>query len=128
MLLPDTHTIIWLVEAPEKVPQKALNLLSDPAQRVFFSPIVTWELGIKASLGKLKLKVRVDEIANLCLDQYGFEPLPISVAHTLAVAKLPEIHKDPFDRLLVAQATSEKLRIVTDDEMIKKYRVSVVWA
>lgn len=128
MLLPDTHTIIWLVEAPEKVPRKALNLLSDPAQRVFFSPIVTWELGIKASLGKLKLKVRVDEIANLCLDQYGFEPLPISVAHTLAVAKLPEIHKDPFDRLLVAQATSEKLRIVTDDEMIKKYRVPVVWA
>jgi PIN domain nuclease of toxin-antitoxin system len=127
MLLPDTHTIIWLVASPEKIPAKTLALLSDPSQTVFFSPIVSWEIGIKARLGKLKLKVTINEIVRLCLQQYRFETLPISVDHTLVAEKLPEIHKDPFDRLLIAQAASEKLRLVTDDEIIRKYRVSILW-
>lgn len=127
MLLPDTHTVIWLLESPGRIPAKTLAKLSNPSERVLLSAIVTWEIGIKVRLGKLKLRVKISEMARVCLEDYGFEPLPVSIAHTLLLDKLPDIHRDPFDRLLIAQALSEKLRIVTGDENIAQYAVSTIW-
>lgn len=125
--LPDTHAVIWLLESPEKIPARTLAALSDSSNQVFLSPVVTWEIGIKAKLGKLKLKVAIAELARFCIEEYRFEEMPITVAHTTAVARLANLHKDPFDRLLVAQAMTEKLRIVTDDTMIRSYKVATVW-
>ncbi len=119
-LLLDTHTFIWWDN--NRLP-KAVTRRIQRATEVFVSAVTAWEIAIKSSLGKLAAKGTVAE----ALPDYGFAPLPILVAHADAVRTLPPLHRDPFDRMLVAQAYVEGLAIVSADETLAQYKVPVVW-
>lgn len=123
-LLLDTHVLLWAIGSPAKLPARVASAIVDPRNLVFVSPVSTWEVAIKTSLGKLDASVR--QILKV-IERTGFEELPVRFAHTLSVATLPRKHKDPFDRLLVAQALEEGLTLVTADRAMEAYRVPLLW-
>jgi PIN domain nuclease of toxin-antitoxin system len=121
-LLLDTHVFLWSVMDDRKLTKAARKLILD-ASEVFVSSASIWEVSIKAGLGKLDVDVNllVSEIAAS-----GFSELPVLAVHAAMVRDLPDIHRDPFDRLLVAQALSEPLRLVTSDGHLSKYTDLVI--
>lgn len=123
-LLLDTHALLWWLADDPSLAAKARRAVADGGNTVFLSAVVVWEMRIKQSLGKLEVPVQLREV----LDRQRFVPLPITVDHAHAIAALPPIHRDPFDRLLVAQARSERLTIVTRDRNIPRYGVAVLEA
>jgi len=122
-LLLDTHTALWFVSADPRLSERALGHLRDGANRVLVSAVVVWEVAIKRSLGKLDAP---DEYLSLLLGA-GAQPLAVSIDHALAVERLPWHHRDPFDRLLIAQASLESAAIVSRDEALRPYGITVVW-
>ncbi len=123
-LLLDTHVLLWALASPRRLPSRASSAIRDPNNRVLFSPASTWEIAIKASLGKLVGDVR--DVARAA-GGADFDELPITVAHSLRVRDLPPHHRDPFDRILVAQAWEEGLTIVTCDPALRAYSVPIVF-
>jgi PIN domain nuclease of toxin-antitoxin system len=123
-LLLDTHALLWWLGDPGSLSLKARQAIADPENTVFLSAVVVWEIRIKAALGKLDLPKEFREV----LDDQPFIPLPLTVAHAHALEALPAIHRDPFDRMLVAQALSERLTIVTRDSSIPDYSVPTIEA
>ena len=126
-LLFDTHTFIWLDSAAHKLPQSLIDYLNVSTQSKVLSTVVPWEMQIKASLGKLELH---DDLATIVQQQVQgnhFAILPVMLEHVYALADLAEHHKDPFDRLLVAQARVEGHTIVTNDAVIQRYDVPTLW-
>lgn len=120
-LLLDTHVLLWwLVDAPE-LSERARNLLSAPENLVFISAASVWEVRIKQALGKIELPKNFAE----ALEEESFEKLGVTVEHAHAISELPLHHRDPFDRILVAQARCDRLTLVTHDEILKKYDVQV---
>lgn len=119
-LLLDTHTFIWWDEAA--LPRAVARRI-ERADAVFVSAVCAWEIAIKAALGKIDTKASVEE----ALADYGFVELPVRVRHADAVRALPSHHRDPFDRLLVAQALVEDLVIVSNDRFLRRYPAQVVW-
>ena len=124
MLLLDTHVVLWWLDDPTALDAPARRLIADPRNRVFVSAAVAWEITIKRQLGKLDAP---DDLEP-ALEQERFQHLPITVRHALAVAELPAIHGDPFDRIQIAQARLEGLTIVTRDATIPRYGVPCVRA
>ena len=124
-LLLDTHVWLWWQADDRRLGRAARHAMTTAAE-VWFSAASAWEMSIKSSLGKLKLPRGADIEAEL--DRDGFEPLAVEVAHAVAVRKLPDIHRDPFDRMLVAQASVEGLRLVTADAALARYNVSILSA
>ncbi len=122
-LLLDTHVLLWWFAGERLVPE-AKRLIAAPDSDVFVSAASPWEAEIKAQLGKLT--VRGDLAAQVARD--GFIELPVSFAHGVAAARLPTHHRDPFDRMLVAQAQLEGLTIVTRDPVFDRYSVAVLRA
>lgn len=122
-LLLDTHVLLWWLTGA-KLTRPAREAIAEPTNQVFVSPATTWELVIKASLGRLTMPADLPEV----LAAQNLLPLPVTIAHTLAVGGLPPVHRDPFDRLLIAQARQEGLTLVTRDERIKAYDVPVLAA
>jgi PIN domain nuclease of toxin-antitoxin system len=122
-LLPDTHAALWLLMGDERLGRRAERLLRDASNEVLLSAAVVWEVSVKRSLGKLDAP---EGFADLLLDA-GAAPLAVSLAHAEAVAELPWHHRDPFDRLLVAQAELEQAVLVTGDERLQAYGVRVAW-
>lgn len=124
--LLDTHFLIWLMEDSKKVSSEIKLLVKDPANEIFVSVVTVWEIVIKRSKGRLKIP---KDIKGGVLEA-GFKILPIDISHALEVENLPLLqrHKDPFDRILVAQAKVEGLTLVTADPKIWKYKVSVLKA
>lgn len=120
----DTHALIWALASPRRLPAAVVRLVRDPATDVYVSAVSTWEVAIKAALGKIDVDLTALVQASRDAD---FEELPITVAHTARLLALPGHHRDPFDRLLVAQALEERLAIVTHDRGIRAYAVPVVW-
>ncbi len=119
-VLLDTHMLIWwLTDAPELGPV-AREIIASPANVVFLSAACVWELRIKAGLGKVTLP---DDFAAV-LQAQPFEKLPISVAHAHEVGALPLHHRDPFDRVLIAQARCDGLTLLTRDAVVAKYEVA----
>lgn len=116
--LLDTHTFIWSIEGNPKLKPDTKNIVRDKSNTVFLSIISVWEIAIKVMLKKLKLDIPIIKIFR----NLEFEILPVKLDHVLLLLKLPPIHKDPFDRMLVAQAKSEKLTLLTDDPQIKQYQ------
>lgn len=116
-LLLDTHIYLWWLQDHPKLSQEGRSRIM-AASEVYVSSASIWEATIKASIGKLEVDVNhlVDEIAN-----GGFQELPISAKHAAMVAQLPDIHRDPFDRILIAQALCEPLRFLTADGVLKGY-------
>ncbi len=123
----DTTVFVWLLKEPEKLNRRALDLLEDEGQDVFLSSVTSWEVGIKSGIGKLALPKKLDELLSEIFQNFSFQPLPITHAHSLAIGDLVFHHRDPFDRMLVAQARCENLILMTADSVIEKYPVETLW-
>lgn len=119
-LLLDTHLLIWAAEDIREVPKAARKLMADPDNELFFSPASIWEIAIKFGLGKPDFQIDPRLLYRGLLDN-GYEELSITTNHTIAVVSLPAIHKDPFDRLLIAQATVEGILLLTSDPTVAQY-------
>jgi PIN domain nuclease of toxin-antitoxin system len=119
-LLLDTHILLWAANEPARLSAQALALLEDPDNELLFSAASLWEVSIKNSLGRDDFKVDARLLRRGLLDN-GYLELPISSAHAVFVESLPPIHKDPFDRILIAQATAEGITLVTADATVAKY-------
>lgn len=123
-LLLDTHVLLWWLKDPNQLRTEACEAIRDPENLVYYSAANIWEIVIKSSLGKLPMIERKRVEAALAEDQ--IRPLQITPAHVWAVGDLPRHHNDPFDRLLVAQAVHESLRLATRDPLMDAYRVDLL--
>ena len=123
-LLLDTHALLWALSSPKSLGAAASAAIRNPANRVMFSAASTWEIAIKASLGKLRGDLAA--IARAALDA-DFDELPVTVAHTLRLRTLPAHHRDPFDRILIAQGLEEGLTVVTRDTVFAAYGVATLF-
>lgn len=123
--LLDTHVLLWAGSEPERLSKKARELIEDEGNRLFFSVASLWEVVIKAALGRAGFSTDAG-ILRLGLVATGFEELEIRAEHALAVAALPPLHSDPFDRMLVAQAIVEDLKLVTADARVAAYDAPIV--
>jgi PIN domain nuclease of toxin-antitoxin system len=119
-LLVDTHLLLWAAASSRRLPQEARRLLEDPENEVFYSAASLWEIAIKAALRRPDFKADV-ALLRPALVEMGFVELQVSGAHAERLAHLPPLHKDPFDRMLVAQSLSEPLVLVTNDAMLDGY-------
>ena len=126
-LLLDTSTFLWLVEGDPKLSTVAGEAIADAANQVFLSAASAWEIAIKHGLGRLHLQGSPEELVPQQRRLHRVDALPITEDTTLQVGKLPDLHRDPFDRLLVAQAIVGGLTIVTPDRLIKAYPVPTLW-
>lgn len=121
-LLLDTHVLLWWLSDDKSLGNATRKLISDPRNEVFVSAATTWEIAIKKNKGLLKAPDDMDRI----VEDEGFSKLPVSLFHGEQAGDLPEIHRDPFDRMLVAQAQAEGLEIITADSEISKYGIRLV--
>jgi len=119
-LLLDTHLLLWAASEPERLSAKARALLLDPANQLVFSAASLWEISIKNSLDRADFNVDPRRLWRMLLVN-GYRELPVTSEHTVAVNDLPKLHKDPFDRILVAQARVEGLLLLTVDKVVAKY-------
>jgi len=119
-LLLDTNVLLAMLLAPDRLPKSSQETLQDPQNRVWFSVASLWEISIKSSLGRADFDFQTADIHRLALDS-GLIELPIEGSHTYTVATLPWIHRDPFDRLLVAQALRLPAQLLTTDRILAPY-------
>ncbi|MDR3737051.1 MAG: type II toxin-antitoxin system VapC family toxin [Acidobacteriaceae bacterium] len=119
-LLLDTHIILWAFFAQRRLPAKARVLLEDERNELVFSAVNLWEISIKRALGRSDFRVD-PSLLYRSLKEQGYIELPITCEHTISVDSLPPIHKDPFDRLLLAQALLEGIPLLTADPVIARY-------
>lgn len=119
-VLIDTHLVLWAALAPERLPPRAAKLLTSRSHEVAFSVASLWEISIKSSLGRPDFQVDAEALREGMLDA-GFIELDIRPHHVMRVATLPWIHRDPFDRLLVAQALQEGIDLMSADKTLKGY-------
>jgi PIN domain nuclease of toxin-antitoxin system len=127
-LLVDTHCWLWYLLAPEKLNAGAQALLRDDAHEVFLSAASAWEIVIKHGLGKLRLPTRPETYIPERMTALGHTSLSVDQRHVLWLTQLPLHHRDPFDRIIVAQAHVDGLRLVTADRQLASYPIDVFWA
>ncbi|HEX2132104.1 MAG TPA: type II toxin-antitoxin system VapC family toxin [Actinophytocola sp.] len=127
-LLLDTQAWLWLQVTPERLNGEATALVEDLRTRLFLSAASSWEISVKYGLGKLPLPVPPAEYVPVRMRDNGVRGLPVTHRHALHVATLPPHHRDPFDRMLIAQAQLEDLTVLTADRRFEKYDVPVRWA
>ncbi|MEK6480577.1 type II toxin-antitoxin system VapC family toxin [Catalinimonas sp. 4WD22] len=125
-LLVDTHAVIWFITEDDQLPINVKKLIEDATNTCFVSIASLWEMGIKYSLGKLDLKADLKRIFEL-IDQSGLTILPITPTHILTNSSLNFHHRDPFDRLIIAQAKSEGLTLISKDDEFKDYNINLIW-
>ncbi|NOR20326.1 MAG: PIN domain-containing protein [Xanthomonadales bacterium] len=123
-LLLDTHVLLWWLSDDTRLGPIARRVIGDSKNLVYISAAIAWEISIKKSLGKLTAPDAIDVI----VEERGFEKLPIALFHGDQAGALPNYHKDPFDRMLIAQAQSEGLVVVTSDEKISRYGIRTMEA
>jgi PIN domain nuclease of toxin-antitoxin system len=123
-ILLDTHVFLWWLDNPRRLSEGARRAIRDERNAVFVSAAVVWEIVIKKSLGKLSSPDNIDEV----IAENRFAPLAITVEHALAVEALPGHHRDPFDRILIAQARAEGMTLANRDLDIRKYPVNQILA
>ncbi|ALJ16574.1 type II toxin-antitoxin system VapC family toxin [Sphingopyxis macrogoltabida] len=119
-LLLDTHVLIWAAGLPDRLPVDGRNLIADPENELFFSAASLWEVAIKSALGRDDFTVDARLLRRGLLDN-GYGEMPILSEHAVAIDGLPAIHKDPFDRLLIAQSMVEGITLLTADELVAQY-------
>ena len=119
-LLLDTHLLLWAAGEPERLSKRARTLIGNPSNELLFSAASLWEVAIKRGLGREDFKVDARLLRRGLLDN-GYSELPIISDHVVATESLPLIHKDPFDRVLVAQATVEGITLLTIDPLVSQY-------
>lgn len=121
-VLTDTHILLWALLQPSRLNATSMDLLESPEHAVYFSAVNIWEIAIKRALDRPDFDVEPDEVHRAARET-GFRELPVSAVHAAAVRYLPTHHRDPFDRLLIAQARTEPLLLMTDDPVIGLYPV-----
>ena len=126
-VLLDTHALLWFLADDARLGQRAHDIIQDSEIGVLVSTATLWEIAIKHSLGKLALARPFEELFPAQLDANAIELLPIQPNHLATLVGLPMHHRDPFDRLLIAQALAERVPIVSRDSAFADYSVSVVW-
>ena len=126
-LLLDTHTFIWWDSEPKRLSQQVLKICQDPGNVLLVSVASLWEMQIKLQLGKLKLNKPLAELVSGQQKINKIDILDVKLEHVLALGKLPSHHRDPFDRLLIAQADIEEAILVSKDQFFAEYEVKVVW-
>lgn len=126
-VLLDTHAFLWRVTNNPQISEKARHIIEDKGNRIYFSAASAWEITIKAGTGKLSLPEPPGKYIPGRLTRNYFEALPILLSHTLQIGSLPPHHRDPFDRILIAQSQIEALPILTVDEQITRYEVMTLW-
>ena len=119
-LLLDTHMLLWAAGQPENMSEQARSLILDPANELIFSAASLWEIAIKSALGRGDFRVDARRLWRMLLAN-GYRELPVSGEHSVAANDLPLLHKDPFDRILVAQARVEGLTLLTVDAQVSSY-------
>jgi len=125
--LLDTAIFLWSLANPEKLNKKAVVLLEDTQQTLFLSPVSSWEISMKWASGKLRLPEAPSAYVTKRLSSHAIRSLPITHLHALAAGELPRHHLDPFDRMLIAQAQSENMVLLTSDPVFRNYEVETVW-
>ena len=123
----DTHAVLWWVTNNPQLSQIVRDIISDSSNILYFSVASSWEIIIKAQTGKLPLPEAPTQFIQFCLTVNRFVSPPIDLSHVLQVDNLPNHHKDPFDRILMAQAQAENIPIITIDHLIVQYPVRTIW-
>lgn len=123
-LLLDTHLLLWAAGTPDQLSPLARSLIEDPSNEVLFSAASLWEIVIKSCLGRADFQVNARVLRRGLLDN-GYQELAITSVHSVSIDILPSIHKDPFDRMLVAQAMIEGVTLLTSDTLVAQYPGSV---
>ena len=126
-LLLDTHILLWAANDPQRLSETTRTLLLEPANTLYFSAVSLWEIVIKRGLGRSDFIVDPHRLRRLLLAN-GYNELAVNSEHVLQVDRLPLLHKDPFDRLLIAQAQTEALLLVTVDRMVLQYQDAILSA
>lgn len=126
-ILLDTHTFIWWDSSPEKLSDAVLKACQDKENLILFSMVSIWEMQIKHQLGKLSLSMPLRELINEQQQKNALNILPIAAKHIFELEMLPDHHKDPFDRLLIAQASIEGAFLASCDPIFRLYPVNLIW-
>ena len=126
-LLLDTCTFLWIVTDDDTLSRESRKLFSDPTNDVFLSAISGWEIMLKYSLGKLPLPTPPEQFILTQRSLHHIEALPLREEATVLLPKLPALHKDPFDRMLICQAIQHELTILTPDPLITQYAIRTIW-
>ncbi len=122
-LLLDTHILLWALAGDQRLSKKAAKLISDPQNEILVSAVSLWEVGVKHSMGRITVspEILVEAIAST-----GFQELAVTFDHCISVSRLPPIHRDPFDRMLVAQSLSVPAILMTHDQTLNKYGSTIL--
>jgi len=126
-LLLDSHSFVWWRDEPRKLSRTAFAEISNSSNNVFLSVVTVWELQIKIVLNKFTIKGGLENAVKDEQQNNGFQILSVQLVHAFYLENLPPHHKDPFDRLLISQATVEKMTLVTADAEFAKYQVNLLW-
>ncbi len=126
-LLLDTCTFLWIAAGSTQLSKRAAQLFSDPANEVFLSAASAWEIAVKHSLGRLPLPAPAADYVVGLRDYHGIAPLPISEEEALYLPRIPKLHRDAFDRILVCQAIVNGLALLTPDPLISQYPIRTIW-
>ncbi|MEA5419712.1 type II toxin-antitoxin system VapC family toxin [Spirulina sp. CCNP1310] len=127
-LLLDTQCWLWWFAQPEKLNDNAIEMIAEETNEIWFSVASVWEIAIKVSIGKLPLPDPIDHYIPSRINALGAKSLTITNSHALQIATLPLYHRDPFDRILIAQAQIENMTLVSADSKFNQYPVSLLWA
>ena len=127
-VLLDTHAFLWSVTDDPQLSALAKETIANPENIILFSVVSAWEIIIKQGTGKLTLPEPAETYIPSRLEANQFSTLPVNLSHVLQVASLPALHRDPFDRLLVAQSQVEAIPIISVDQFVKQYPVTVIWS
>ncbi len=125
-ILLDTNAFIWFSEDDEKLSEKGRIIIEEENNIIFVSVVTFWEIAIKKSIRKLEMTLSINELYKKAIDN-GFEILPILFEHVQKIETLPYYHKDPFDRIIIAQSIVEDMTVVTSDDVFVKYNVKRIW-
>ncbi len=127
-ILLDTHAFLWFILDDPRLPEGIADIIASRQTIAFLSAASVWEMSIKAGLGRLTVRSGdLEGFVERHMVRNAFQPLPVLFHHATGVARLPDIHRDPFDRLLVAQAQAEGLPLVTGDGLIPRYPIQTMW-
>jgi len=126
-VLLDTCTFLWLIVGGTELSSRARKLIRDPNNEVYLSSVSTWEIAVKHSVGRIQLPGPIESFIIEMRERHEIRPLELTEEATLQLPKLPDIHRDPFDRMLVCQAITHSLTLVTPDRHIQSYPARILW-
>lgn len=123
----DTHALLWFMNNDEALSIKAKKTIENAGNIILLSAASIWEIGIKIKIKKISINSELDSLVANCISRYDFTPLSVNIPHSIKVSELPYIHKDPFDRILIAQSFVENAALITADKEIAKYDCKTIW-